>query len=493
MCGIVGLLVKKPALKDQLGALMVPMLLGMTERGPDSAGLAVFGDALDAAHRKLSLYSGLTDQGSSFDWPALATALNAAMPAQASVHATGNHAVLTVAIEPAGVKAWLREQHPKLHILSTGRSIDLYKDIGTPGEVAARYGFAHLTGTHLVGHTRMATESAVTPDRAHPFTAGEDFCLVHNGSLSNPYGVRRKLEPLGIHFDTDNDTEAEHLAGPDVDFIFRIEKLAKALAARALLSEPAAISLELTQQARSLGKQRVPDFAGEHLFYALATDCAPAVARRRVLLVEPTGVVSDALAAALARESDLAVVARAADAAAARKLAAQHRPELVLLDLALAEGDPLTLIRDLAAAENAPRLLVLSALNQPELIQRALRAGAHGAALKSEPTAEVLQVLRGVLAGGTAYSRRISALLGRSLAGSDQAGRREGPSQLSDRELEIFHLVAAGRQNRDIAEILKVSVKTVETHKENIKLKLGVASVAELAERARVWLGAGGS
>jgi methylamine---glutamate N-methyltransferase subunit A len=59
-----------------------------------------------------------------------------------------------------------------------------------------------------VGHTRMATESAVTPSHAHPFTAGEDFCLVHNGSLSNPYRVRRKLEPLGIHFETDNDTEA---------------------------------------------------------------------------------------------------------------------------------------------------------------------------------------------------------------------------------------------------------------------------------------------
>ena len=209
MCGIVGLLVKKPALKEQLGALMVPMLLGMTERGPDSAGLAVFGDAVDDSHRKLSLYSGLTTEGSQFDWAALVTALNAAMPAtRASALPTGNHAVLTVAIDPDAVKLWLRETHPKLHILSTGRSIDLYKDIGTPGEVAARYGFANLQGTHLVGHTRMATESAVTPDRAHPFTAGEDFCLVHNGSLSNPYGVRRKLEPLGIRFETDNDTEA---------------------------------------------------------------------------------------------------------------------------------------------------------------------------------------------------------------------------------------------------------------------------------------------
>jgi len=91
---------------------------------------------------------------------------------------------------------------------SHGRSIDLYKDDRHAGSGAARYDFANLKGSHLVGHTRMATESAVTPDRAHPFTAGEDFCLVHNGSLSNPYGVRRMLEPQGIHFDTDNDTEA---------------------------------------------------------------------------------------------------------------------------------------------------------------------------------------------------------------------------------------------------------------------------------------------
>lgn len=208
MCGIVGLLVKKPALKAQLGQLMVPMLLGMTERGPDSAGMAVFGDAVDAAQRKISLYSGLMEHGDHFDWPGLADALNDALGDKASVKPSGNHAVLTTGVDPAVVRHWLKERHPKLHILSTGRAIDLFKDIGTPAQVAERYNFSSLTGTHLVGHTRMATESAVTPDRAHPFTAGEDFCLVHNGSLSNPYGVRRMLEPHGIHFDTDNDTEA---------------------------------------------------------------------------------------------------------------------------------------------------------------------------------------------------------------------------------------------------------------------------------------------
>jgi amidophosphoribosyltransferase len=208
MCGIVGLLLKKPALRPRLGAWMVPMLIGMTERGPDSAGLAVFTEPLPSGQRKLSVYAGLTDEGAAYDWAALVDAINAAFKVQATAHVQANHAVIRFEGAAEPVKAFIKARSPKLHLLSAGRGIDLYKDIGTPAEVAARYGFAQLQGSHLVGHTRMATESAVTPDRAHPFTAGEDFCLVHNGSLSNPNGVRRMLEPRGIKFETDNDTEA---------------------------------------------------------------------------------------------------------------------------------------------------------------------------------------------------------------------------------------------------------------------------------------------
>jgi len=208
MCGIVGLLVKTPALRDQLGHLMVPMLIGMTQRGPESAGLAVFGTPTTDTQRKINLYSGLTEDGADFDWGGLVNELSEHLDMKITVHPRGNHAVLTVPAAPEVVKRYLREKHPKVHVLSTGRSIDLYKDTGTPAEVAERYGFESLTGSHLVGHTRMATESAITPDRAHPFAAGEDFCLVHNGSLSNPNDIRRKLVPHGIHFDTDNDTEA---------------------------------------------------------------------------------------------------------------------------------------------------------------------------------------------------------------------------------------------------------------------------------------------
>jgi amidophosphoribosyltransferase len=208
MCGIVGLLVKTPALRERLGELMVPMLIGMTERGPDSAGLAVFGAQLEHEQRKLNLYSGFTADGDRFEWDRLVSALNGTLDTEARVVSQGNHAILTLRGNIDAVKTWLKERYPRVFLLSTGRSIDLYKDIGSPAEVAQRYDFSNLKGSHLVGHTRMATESAVTPDRAHPFTAGEDFCLVHNGSLSNAHGVRRKLEPEGIHFDTDNDTEA---------------------------------------------------------------------------------------------------------------------------------------------------------------------------------------------------------------------------------------------------------------------------------------------
>jgi glutamate synthase domain-containing protein 1 len=204
MCGIVGLLVKNPALRNQLGALMVPMLVGMTERGPDSAGLAVYTAPVSERLHKLSLYSG----EHAVDWSALLARIAAEFAQVHDIATHGNHAVLTSSADPDLLSAWLAVNMPRVAILSVGQSIDLYKDVGAPADIADRYDFKSLRGSHLVGHTRMATESAVTPAHAHPFTAGRDFCLVHNGSLSNPHLVRKKLEPLGIEFETDNDTEA---------------------------------------------------------------------------------------------------------------------------------------------------------------------------------------------------------------------------------------------------------------------------------------------
>ncbi|MBU6460651.1 MAG: glutamine amidotransferase family protein [Proteobacteria bacterium] len=205
MCGIVGLLVKNPAMRDELGKLMLPMLIGMTERGPDSAGLAVFGDKLAKGKIKFNLFT----LSSEFDWKAFEKAFDHHFGSHAELNIKGRHAILLTSVQWESVREWLvQDYRHQLTILCVGNSMDIYKDIGTPEQVANRYDFSKLHGTHLVGHTRMATESAVTPQHAHPFTAGHDFCLVHNGSLSNPYSIRKKLEPLGIRFVTDNDTEA---------------------------------------------------------------------------------------------------------------------------------------------------------------------------------------------------------------------------------------------------------------------------------------------
>jgi methylamine---glutamate N-methyltransferase subunit A len=204
MCGIVGLLLKDHSASPALGKLLLPMFDCMGDRGPDSAGLAVFQPATQTPARRFNLYSPIRD----YEWSMLRSEFRTECDQQAQVEPLEKHVILTSVADPGKVKTWLTDYDPSLHLLSVGRSIDVYKDEGHPCDIAKRYHFATLSGSHCVGHTRMATESAVSPAHAHPFTAGEDFCLVHNGSLSNPYMLRRKLEAQGLTFETDNDTEA---------------------------------------------------------------------------------------------------------------------------------------------------------------------------------------------------------------------------------------------------------------------------------------------
>ncbi len=204
MCGIVGLLAKSSKLRASLGKLATPMIDCMGTRGPDSAGLAVFHEPLDGGRRRFALYS----PDERFDWSDMHAAFQHETGAQATIDFSGRHAALVSPAAVEVVKDWLQQHDAEIRLLSVGRAIDVYKDEGHPREIADRYRFEQLSGTHCVGHTRMATESAVSPAHAHPFTAGEDFCLVHNGSLSNPYSIRRRLEKQGIQFETDNDTEA---------------------------------------------------------------------------------------------------------------------------------------------------------------------------------------------------------------------------------------------------------------------------------------------
>ncbi|MDK2751046.1 MAG: class II glutamine amidotransferase [Halomonas meridiana] len=202
MCGIVGLYLKNPELESRLGELFEPMLIAMTDRGPDSAGFAVYGDEYDAGV-KLTLQSDDAD----YDWQALADRLNAAFGSLDSWFQNANVAVLKLASEEKQVLSWVAENIPDVRVMSAGQSIEILKGVGLPTEVAARYNLKNMRGSHAIGHTRMATESAVTLQGSHPFSTGLDLCLVHNGSLSNHNRLRDKLKRQGISFQTDNDSE----------------------------------------------------------------------------------------------------------------------------------------------------------------------------------------------------------------------------------------------------------------------------------------------
>jgi amidophosphoribosyltransferase len=197
-------MLKSDELRPSLGKLVLPMFDSMAERGPDSAGLAVFTKPIEPPLRRFSLFSDSHD----YDWSALAQSMKTELDCQPTVSVHDNQAELTAAVEGGPLKRWLAKRGNGVRVLAAGRSIELFKDVGRPDQVARRYHFDQLQGTHCVGHTRMATESQVSPAHTHPFTAGEDFCLVHNGSLSNPYSVRRLLEEENLEFETDNDSEA---------------------------------------------------------------------------------------------------------------------------------------------------------------------------------------------------------------------------------------------------------------------------------------------
>nr|WP_122589123.1 glutamine amidotransferase family protein [Pseudomonas viridiflava] len=203
MCGIVGLYLKNPALESQLGQLFEPMLEAMTDRGPDSAGFAIYGDEVADGWIKLTLQATAED----YDFKALIAGIEDRLAVPLDWFQNASAVVLKVQAEEAPVRALLSQLAPTVRIMSAGQSIEILKGMGLPREISQRFGLGSMKGSHIIGHTRMATESAVTMEGSHPFFTGADLCLVHNGSLSNHFRLRQNLRREGIHFETDNDTE----------------------------------------------------------------------------------------------------------------------------------------------------------------------------------------------------------------------------------------------------------------------------------------------
>jgi glutamate synthase domain-containing protein 1 len=202
MCGIAGLFSKSSEVSDSLGRHLGDMLLQLGDRGPDSAGIALYRDRVPAGSCKVSLHSADPRQ----DWQGIQAALDAAFGA-GDFEVRASHAVIVVEADAETAVGWLRERYPELRVMSAGEAIETYKEAGLPRDFVARFDLGAMSGTHALGHTRMATESKVTTDGSHPFSTGLDLCLVHNGSLSNHNRLRERLRDEGIEFQTENDTE----------------------------------------------------------------------------------------------------------------------------------------------------------------------------------------------------------------------------------------------------------------------------------------------
>ena len=213
MCGVVGLLLKDRSLEPRLGEMLVGMVAALDERGPDSAGLAVYTD--DPAGPPAGLVRICLGSDGPIDWGGLRHDLAARLGPSVDSGVFGAGVVLSVAGDSEDeVRAILAAAWPEARVLSSGRHVRVLKDTGRPADICARFGVAGWEGYLAVAHTRMATESAVTVLHSHPFVPSRDLCVVHNGSFSNYATVRRHLAAAGIEFQSDNDSEvaARYLA-----------------------------------------------------------------------------------------------------------------------------------------------------------------------------------------------------------------------------------------------------------------------------------------
>ncbi|MFD1714956.1 glutamine amidotransferase [Amnibacterium flavum] len=212
MCGIAALQLKDPALRPQLGSMMHAMLCEIVDRGPDSAGIAVY-DVERFVHAGQSTVTLLDSPSSDEE---LSAALAAELPSAGAVEVRtlGDTTLVSAAVDTAILTAALRAVAPGARQIGRGTHVANLKGVGNPVDLAETFGLASVSGTQGVSHTRMATESAVTASGSHPFTVDDDLCLVHNGSFSNHATIRRGLRAQGIEFDSENDSEvaARYLA-----------------------------------------------------------------------------------------------------------------------------------------------------------------------------------------------------------------------------------------------------------------------------------------
>ena len=199
MCGIVGIYLKTKKFEKNLGKMLSGMLNNMESRGPDSAGFAVYKNS-DKKEYKYSLCIN------NLDFTKFKKDISK-KNRNLKLNQYSDHVIVKTEEKPKKFIKLINKEFPEVSIVGYGHSIEIFKQVGNPKDVVKKFNLKSFSGTHGIGHTRMATESAITTDGSHPYSTGEDECLVHNGSLSNHNNLRRKLKKDGVNFDSENDTE----------------------------------------------------------------------------------------------------------------------------------------------------------------------------------------------------------------------------------------------------------------------------------------------
>ena len=198
MCGIVGIYLKSKKFEKDLGKMLSGMLINMESRGPDSAGFAIY-----KKEKKEEFKYSICINNLAFE--KFKNGITGKIKFT-SILKNSDHVILSSKEKPKKVLDILNE-FKGVSLVGYGKSIEIFKQIGNPKDVVKKFNLENFSGTHGIGHTRMATESAITTDGSHPYSTGSDECLVHNGSLSNHNNLRRDLTKKGINFKSENDTE----------------------------------------------------------------------------------------------------------------------------------------------------------------------------------------------------------------------------------------------------------------------------------------------
>ena len=199
MCGIVGIYLKSSKLEKSLGKMLSGMLVNMESRGPDSAGFAIYKNEKYKDYKYSLCISDIS-------FETFKNQISKEIKVTNLIK-NSDHVILKTKENPSKINEVLRIKFKNVSLVGYGKSIEIFKQVGNPSDVVKKFNLNEFSGTHGIGHTRMATESAITTDGSHPYSTGEDECLVHNGSLSNHNNLRRKLVKNGSVFKSENDTE----------------------------------------------------------------------------------------------------------------------------------------------------------------------------------------------------------------------------------------------------------------------------------------------